>query len=110
MPGYPGAIPPEQDAVKTPAPEGAAPATSAAPQQADLLPGQVPEAIQNSGRDCELRVDGDDDRTMELLLRFIPIQPVEYGKPGKYTLRATQISTGFSGEGPFSLTAEQARR
>lgn len=108
MPGYPGAIPPGQDAIKTPAPAGAAQPATKAPQQEDLLPGQVPEAIQSSGRDWELRVDGDGDRTMELLLRFIPAQPNEYGKPQKFTLRATQLSSGVTGEGDFVLTAEQA--
>lgn len=108
MPGYPGVIPPEQDANKTPPPDGAAQPADKAPQQPELLPGQVPEAIQSTGKDWELRIDGDGDRTAELLLRFVPLAHFEPGKPANYTLRATQISSGVSAEGPFSLTADQA--
>lgn len=111
MPGYPpGVIPPEQDARKSPAPEGAARAATDGAQQPDLLPGQVPEAFQGTGRDWELRIDGDGDRTNELLLRFIPTRLDYDGAPKEhYMLRTTQISTGISSEAGVEMMGVQAR-
>jgi hypothetical protein len=107
MNGVAGDIPPEQDDRVTPAPQGAAMPSDRDPIQGDI-PGETPRAIQHTGRDWELRMDGDGDRTKELLLRFAP-RAGSHDKPHVYSLAVTQLSSGATVEQSFALTEEQAR-
>lgn len=107
LPGTPGAIPPAQDAALSPAPAGASRPDDRAPIQGDL-PGETPRAVQHSARDWELRIDGDGDRTKEIVLRFAP-RPAGVDQPQPYAMSVTQLSSGATAGQSFTLSAEQAR-
>jgi hypothetical protein len=107
LPGHPGAIPTAQDAMLSPAPGGAAQPDWRAPVQGDV-PGETPRAVRHPGRDWEVRIDGDGDRTKEIVLRFAGRESAA-DQPRTYTLSVTQLSSGASAARTFLLTADQAR-
>ncbi|MEZ4363203.1 MAG: DUF4157 domain-containing protein [Kofleriaceae bacterium] len=104
LPGYPGAVPANQDAFKSPPPGGAAMPASRQPVQGDV-PGETSRGVRHPARDWELRLDGDGDRGKELLLRFIP-GPA--GDPRPYSLYVVQLSTGAVAMQGFRMPGEFA--
>jgi Domain of unknown function (DUF4157) len=108
LPGAPaGAIPPEQDAIKSPVPDGHAVPDGRAPVQGDV-PGETSRAVRHAAKDWELRIDGDGDRAKELLLRLVPGTASADHQP--YALHVIQLSSSAVAAGVFTLSAEQARQ
>ena len=105
MPGYPGVIPPAQDERQNPAPKGSAIPDDRAPLQGDI-PGEGPQAFKHHAGDWEIRIDGDGDRTKELLLRIVPGGAANARR--SYHLHATHLTSNGTAENEFSLTDEQA--
>lgn len=89
-----------------------APATRP-PAQGDVL-GELPEALTGPGNVIEMRIDGDGDRTKELLLRFKGIAPSDpASKNGQIRIDVVQVSsvaeTGTWQTATFDTTADAVK-
>jgi hypothetical protein len=110
--GPPLAIPAAQDEGKAAAlASKEAPATRP-PQQGDVL-GELPKALASPGDVIEMRVDGDGDRTKELVLRFKGIPGAEGDTKGQIRVDLIQLSsvgaTGLAQSQTFDTTDDAVK-